>query len=89
MHNLWVKNFAEIAPSSTVFQIQALLCFAFLKKNSKWPHFWQDRKFLKTGSATQKRHRMGKKFHRAIVFCIFEKNSKIKNGCHFWQVNIC
>ena len=28
---LWVKNFIEIALCSTVFEIQAFLCFAFLK----------------------------------------------------------
>ena len=29
---IWVKNFVEIAISSTVFEIQGFLCFAFLKK---------------------------------------------------------
>ena len=32
---LWVNNFIKIALSSIVFEIQAFLCFAFLKKNLK------------------------------------------------------
>ena len=31
----WDKNFVKIALSSTVFEIQAFLCFAFLKKIQK------------------------------------------------------
>ena len=34
--SLWVINFVEIALSSTVFEIQAFLCFAFLKKVRKF-----------------------------------------------------
>ena len=46
---LWVKNFVKITLSSTVFKIQAFLCFAFLKKIwkfkmatifGKWNIFW-------------------------------------------------
>ena len=33
---LWVKNFVKIALSSTVFEIQTFLCFAFLKKIRKF-----------------------------------------------------
>ena len=33
---LWVKNFVEIALSSTVFEIPGFLCFAFLKKIRKY-----------------------------------------------------
>ena len=39
---LWVENFAEIALSRTVKEIEANLCFAiFWQKfeNSKWPPF--------------------------------------------------
>ena len=34
---LWVENFAEIALSRTVKEIEANLCFAIFGKNSKWP----------------------------------------------------
>ena len=37
---LWVENFAEIALSRTVKEIEANLCFAiFFFENSKWPPF--------------------------------------------------
>ena len=45
------KNFVEIALSSMVFEIQAFLCFAFLKKkfeNSKWPPFLASEVFVET-----------------------------------------
>ena len=48
---LWVKYFIEIALSSTVFEIQALLCFAFLKiffENSKWLPFLASEIFVET-----------------------------------------
>ena len=40
-NTLWVKNFAEIALSHTVFEIQAFCLLRFLQKfkNSKWPPF--------------------------------------------------
>ena len=64
---LWVKNFVEIALSSTVFEIQAFLCFAIFAKNSKIQngrHFWRDKIFLKIGMATLQRYSVGQKFHR-------------------------
>ena len=36
---LWLENFAEIALSRTVKEIEANLCFAIFGKNSKWPPF--------------------------------------------------
>ena len=39
----WVNNFIEIVLSSMVVEIQAFLCFTFLKKNLKIPNglpFW-------------------------------------------------
>ena len=36
---LWIENFAEIALSRTVKEIEANLCFAIFGKNSKWPPF--------------------------------------------------
>ena len=36
---LWVENFAEIALSRTVKEIEANLCFAIFSENSKWPPF--------------------------------------------------
>ena len=35
LHTLWVENFDEIALSRTVKEIEAILCFAILWKNSK------------------------------------------------------
>ena len=32
---LWIENFDEIAPSHTVKEIEANLCFAIFDKNSK------------------------------------------------------
>ena len=40
---LWIENFAEIALSRTVKEIEANLCFAIFGKNSKIQngrHFW-------------------------------------------------
>ena len=62
---LWVKNFVEIALSSTVFEIQGFLCLAFLKKNSKIQngrHFWQVKYLLKLGKASLHRYPVGQKF---------------------------
>ena len=42
----WVENFAEIALSRTVKEIEANLCFAIVGKNSKWPPFLGRGKFL-------------------------------------------
>ena len=49
--SLWVKNFVEITLSSTVFEIQGFLCFAFFKKkieNSKCPPFLASEIFVET-----------------------------------------
>ena len=43
LDTLWVENFAEIALSRTVKEIEANLCFAIFGKNSKIQngrHFW-------------------------------------------------
>ena len=58
---LWVENFAEIALSRTVKEIEANLCFAIFGKNSKIQngrHFWKIAKiaFL--------RYPVGRKFRR-------------------------
>ena len=47
---LWVENFDEIAPSRTVKEIEANLCFAIFGKNSKIQngrHFWGGENFWK------------------------------------------
>ena len=52
---LWVENFAEIALSRTVKEIEANLCFAIFGKNSKIQngrHFWGGANFLKTRKRT-------------------------------------
>ena len=64
---LRVKNFVEIALSSTVFEIQAFLCFAIFAKISKIQngrHFWRDKNFLKIGKTTPQRYPAGQKFRR-------------------------
>ena len=64
---LWVKNFVEIALSSTVFEIEAFLCFAIFAKNSKIQngrHFWRDKNFFKIGITTPQRYPGGQKFRR-------------------------
>ena len=46
---LWVENFAEIALSHTVREIEANLCFAIFGKNSKIQngrHFWGGENFF-------------------------------------------
>ena len=46
---LWVENFAEIALSHTVKEIEGNLCFAIFGKNSKIQnghHFWGGENFF-------------------------------------------
>ena len=88
---LWVENFAEIALSRTVKEIEANLCFAIFGKNSKIQngrHFWGGEIFLKIANITFLRYPVGRKFRRKLeanlCFAIFGKNSKIQNGRHFW-----
>ena len=48
LDTLWVENFDEIAPSRTVKEIEANLCFAIFGKNSKIQngrHFWEGKIF--------------------------------------------
>ena len=50
LDTLWVENFDEIALSRTVKEIEAILCFAILGKNSKnqnGRHFWGGENFFK------------------------------------------
>ena len=50
LDTLWVENFAEIALSHTVKEIEGNLCFAIFGKNSKIQngrHFWGGEIFLK------------------------------------------
>ena len=96
----WVKNFDKIALSRTVKEIEAILCFAILgknSKNSKWPPFLGRGKFF---GKLQRVHsldtlwvenfdeialsRMVKEIEGNLCFAIFGENSKIQNGRHFW-----
>ena len=43
---LWIENFDEIAPSHTVKEIEANLCFAKKFENSKWPPFLRRGKYF-------------------------------------------
>ena len=64
---LWVENFAEIALSRTVKEIEANLCFAIFGKNSKIQngrHFWGGEIFLKIANITFLRYPVGRKFRR-------------------------
>ena len=64
---LWVENFAEIALSRTVKEIEANLCFAIFGKNSKIQngrHFWGGQNFLKIGKRRILRYPAGRKFCR-------------------------
>ena len=50
LDTLWVENFDEIALSRTVKEIEANLCFAIFRKNSKIQngrHFWGGENFCK------------------------------------------
>ena len=63
----WVENFDEIAPSRTVKEIEANLCFAIFGKNSKnqnGRHFWGREIFLKIAKSTFLRYPVGRKFRR-------------------------
>ena len=96
---LWVENFAEIALSRTVKEIEANLCFAIFGKNSKIQngrHFWGGEIFLKIANITFldtlwvenfdeiALSRTVKEIEANLCFAIFGKNSKIQNGRHFW-----
>ena len=62
---LWVENFAEIALSRTVKEIEANLCFAIFGKNSKIQngrHFWGGANFLKITKSTMLRYPVGRNF---------------------------
>ena len=96
LDTLWVENFDKIALSRTVKEIESILCFAILGKNSKWPPYVGRGKFLKL----QRVHYsdtlwvenfdeitlscMVKEIEVILCFAIFGKNSKIQNGHHFW-----
>ena len=57
-----VENFDEIALSRTVKEIESILCFAILGKNSKWPPYVGRGKFLKIAKSTLLRYPVGRKF---------------------------
>ena len=88
---LWVENFAEIALSRTVKEIEANLCFAIFGKNSKIQNGGEGKIFGKL----QRLHsldplwienfaeialsRTVKEIEANLCFAIFGKNSKIQN----------
>ena len=54
MYILWAKNFAEIALSRTVLEIQAILSFTIFVKNLKIQNghnFWKEEKFVRTAQS--------------------------------------
>ena len=67
LDTLWVENFDEIAISRTVKEIESILCFAILGKNSKIQngrHMWEEENFLKIAKSTLLRYPVGRKFRR-------------------------
>ena len=67
LDTLWVENFAEIALSRTVKEIEANLCFAIFGKNSKIQnsrHFWGGENFWKIAKIAFIRYPVGRKFRR-------------------------
>ena len=96
---LWVENFDEIALSHTVKEIEANSCFAIFDKNSKIQygrHFWGGKFFLKLPRVQCSDtlwvenfdeialSRTVKEIEANSCFAIFDKNSKIQYGHHFW-----
>ena len=87
-----ILDFVEIVLSSTVFEIQAFLCFAIFAKNSKWPPFGRDNFFLKIvmatlqipcGSKISSKSLYLARFSRYKHFCVLQFLRKIQNGRHF------
>ena len=67
LDTLWVENFAEIALSRTVKEIEANLCFAIFGKNLKIQngrHFWGGENFWKIAKIAFLRYPVGRKFRR-------------------------
>ena len=62
LDTLWVKNFDEIALSGKVKEIEAILCFSILGKNSKWPPFLRRGKFFQNWQSTLPIYPVGRKF---------------------------
>ena len=52
----------KIAPSRTVKEIEAILCFAILGKNSKWPPCVGRGNVLKIAKSRLLRYPVGRKF---------------------------
>ena len=59
-----------------VFEIQAFLCYAFLKKILNRCHFWQVKYLLKLGKTSLHRYPVGQKFCRnpTSKFLFYEDN---------------
>ena len=99
LDTLWVENFDEIALSRTVKEIESILCFAILGKNSKIQnghHMWEEENFwklhrvhcsdtlwLENFDEIALSHTV-KEIEANLCFAIFGKNSKIQNGRHIW-----
>ena len=85
--------------SISVKEIETILCFAILGKNSKIQngrHMWEEENFLKLPRVhcldtlwaenfdeIPLSHTV-KAIEAILCFAIFGKNSKIQNGRHFW-----
>ena len=90
------QNFAEIVLSHTVLEIQAFLCFAILAKNSKIQNccqFLARQIFFENWVSYSAEVPCGSKIVSKSLYLawfqntsIFEKNSEIQSGRHFWRV---
>ena len=91
MYTLWAKNFAEIALSRTVQEIQAILSFTIFVKNAKIQngrHCWKEENFWKNCESILHIYPAGPKispkslylarFRRYKQFCVFPFWAKIR-----------
>ena len=94
LDTLWVKNFDKIALSGTVKEIEAILCFSIVGKNSKWLPFlrrgkffqnWQEyTSYIPCGSKISTKSLYLARLRRYKQFCVLPFLAKIQNGRHFW-----
>ena len=79
-HTLCLKNFAEIALSGTVFEIQAFLCFAKNSKIQDGRHFWWDKIFFENWVTYLEEIPYGSKISSKSLY--LAQFSRYK---HFWK----
>ena len=75
MYTLWAKNFAEIALSRTVQEIQAILSFTIFVKNSKWLPFLDSGNFFLKNVQSILDTLWAKNFAKLIICELFLMNT--------------